>query len=300
MAPILPRADNGLVLDTQAITEKVAKRLGHMYDEIMGVAEQESIIPKVTKAYNLSEDDGLQTTIYDKTQIIAHKKPEGTETTEQRPEVEEKFTIRLEQWESVVGITDEAMIDSGEVNMTAQERQQAGRAGLAFANSIDGDGLSIMYAGVTPVAATALWNVITDIQLGNDLATAVNTIKRRGFKPDIILMTMNQMNRVNDTAWVTQGRTMTQYLQERYKLTPIEVSWVGYDDRSGNEVQLFNPVGQCMILDSRYYSIFSQRPATVEVERNVSRGINFAFFRKFFKTTIADAEAAFVFDTIGY
>ena len=300
MAPILPRADNGLVLDTQAIAEKVAKRLGHMYDEIMGVAERESVIPKVTKPYNLSDDDGLQTTIYDKTQIIAHKKPEGAETTEQRPEVEEKFTIRLEQWESVVGISDEAMIDSGEVNMTARERQDTSRAGLAFANAIDGDGLSIMYAGVTPVAATTPWATINDIQLGNDIATGVNTINRRGFKADLILLTMNQMNRIQDTMWTTLGRSASQYLSERYNLTPIIVNWVGYDDRSGNEVQLFNPVGSILILDSRFYAIFAQKSATVEVDRNVSRGINFAFFRKFFKTTIADAEAAFVYNTVGY
>ncbi len=300
MAPILPRADNGLVLDTQAITEKVAKRLGHMYDEIMGVINKESIIQTVTKAYNLSEDDGLQTTIYDKTQLIAHKKNEGAETTEQRPEVEEKFSIKLEQWEEVVGITDEAMIDSGELNMSASERMQAARAGRGFTNAIDGDGLSIMYAGVTPVAATAAWAGITDAQLGNDMSTAVSTIEGRGFRPDVVLMTRNQMNRINETAWVTQGRTATQYFQERWGLTPKIVYWVGYDDRSGAQVALFNPVGQLIVLDSNFYAIFSQRPGTVEVERNVSRGINFAYYRKFFKTTIADADAAFVYNDIGY
>lgn len=300
MAPILPRSDTGLVLSDNAISEKVAKRLGHMYDDIMGTVERTSILPQLVKGYQMSNEDGLQMTIYDKTQVLAYRKPEGAETTEQKPEVEEILTIRLEQWETRIGITDEAKIDSGEVNMSASERQNMGRAGLAFTNAIDGEGLNAIYGGKTPVGATAAWNVITDAQLSNDIATAVDTIERRGFRPDKIVLTRMQMNRLNDTNWVIQGRTMTEYLESRFGLTPVLAHRVGYDDMSGSPVWLFNPSGSAVILDSSQTALFCQKPMTVEMERIVSRGVDMSYWRKFFRTAVVETDAMFVYNGIGY
>ena len=81
---------------------------------------------------------------------------------------------------------------------------------------------------------------------------------------------------------------------------PVIVDWVGYDDRAGNEVQLFNPTGQLLVMDSRYYGLFCQQDMVISTERIESRGINMIYFRKFFKTVVVTSEAGFVFYTIGY
>jgi len=300
MAPILPKADVGLVLSDNAISEKIAKRLGHMYDEILKTVERTSILPQLVKGYQMTKEDGLQMTIYDKTQVIAYRKPEGAETDEQKPEVEEIITVRLEQWETRIGITDEAMIDSGEVNMSASERQNMGRSALAFKNAIDSEGLSTIFGGKTPVGATATWNLITDIQLSNDISTAVNAIERRGFNADKIVLTNLQWNRLNDTNWVIQGRTASDYLQERWGLTPVRSQRIGYDDMAGAAVWLFNPTGSCVVLDSGHTALFCQKPMTVEMERIVSRGIFESYWRKYFRTAVVDTDAMFVYNGIGY
>lgn len=300
MAPILPRSDIGLVKSNEAISEKVAKRLGHMYDEIMGVVNKTSILPELVKEYQMSEEDGLEMTIYDTTQNVAYRKPEGSETDQQKPEVEEITKIRLEQWETRIGLTDEAKIDSGEVNMTASERQQAGKSGVAFRNAIDAEGLGAVYAGRTPVAATAAWNDAPDNTISNDISTAVDIIEMAGFAPDKIVLTRQQYNRISDTNWVIQGRTVEEYLMMKFGLKPILARRVTYKDMSGAPVWLFNPTGQLVILDSSQTALFCQKPMTVEMDRVVARGLDESFWRKFFRTKVIEDEAMFVYNGIGY
>ena len=55
-----------------------------------------------------------------------------------------------------------------------------------------------------------------------------------------------------------------------------------------------------MILDSSQTALFCQKPVTIEMDRNVARGVDESFWRKFFRTAVVEDEAMFVYNGIGY
>lgn len=283
------RADTGIFLNKDALDQRVVKQFSQMLEEVLKIADAKSILPDITVPNPLPVEMGLRGKFTVWTNLVAIKKPEGASTFEQKPELKEGVNYELEQWEEVVSITDEAKINAG---LTAQDLLNAGNAGRGFARAIDGDGLTEMYGAIVGSAGSN-WSTASDDDIQEQIGAAQDNVETKGFEPDTVMLTRKQWNRIGRFDWVVNSKATTEeFLQAQFKMDPMLVKKVAYEDDAGATVVLFDPTGEVLIIDKAAYAVFSQRPTTVEFKRSVSRGVDLAYMRKFFKTKAVQLNAA--------
>ena len=277
----------GIYLNTDALADRVLERLGKSVDTVLKTAQEETIITELTVP---NEPDGMEIIFHNQTQDLAYTKPELAETSNQKRLLQLKAEDRLRQWEVRLAISDEALKNK---KQNAGDYMSAVNAGKAFAKAVNAEGLTNMYGGVVGTAVTTPWNLATNAQIENDIINRKRAIKDEGFKPDIILINDSQWARMHHTlnAVMFSGQTVEQWLGE-LGLRPIIVDRINYKNNNGTLINLFNPDGQVLIIDSKAYSVFTQEQMTVEMERDIKIGGWVAYFRKFFRTTPVQPESA--------
>jgi len=289
------RAGAGIWLNGNALDKRTRMQFAKMVGAVLKEAGNMSILPELVIPNPLPAAHGLDGKFVAWTDLVAAKKPEGSQTEIQRPELKEGVTYRLEQWEEVIGITDEAKING---QLGAQDLLNAGNAAKGFARAIDADGLAALY-GLTPTAASGDWSTATDQDIIDDIGGAVDSIETGGFDPTHIILDRNQWLRISNMEWVINtSKTATDYLNQVFGLKVVMSRKISYVDSAGTRVDMFDPVDKVMIMDKAGYAVWSQRPTTIELERDVSRGVDLAYMRKFFKTVRVQDDAAVLLDGI--
>ncbi len=275
------RAGAGVWLNSNALDKRTRMQFAKMVGQVLKLAGNISILMDLTIPNPLPAAHGLDGKFVTMTELLASKKPEGSETETQRPELKESVTYRLEQWEEVIGITDEAKING---QLGAQDLLNAGNAAKGFARAIDADGLTELYARAG-TAASGDWSAATDQDIIDDIGGAVDSIETEGFDATTIVLSRQQWYRISNMEWVIQAsKTATEYLSSVFGLDVVMSRNISYEDSAAVRVDLFDPTDEVLIMDKAGFAVFTQRPTTVELDRDISRGIDLAYMRKFFAT----------------
>lgn len=289
----------GIFTNADALSDRVLERLGKAVETVLRVANEESIIQNLTVP---NTPDGMEIIFHNQTQDIAYVKPELAETPSQKRLLQLKAEDRLRRWEVRLAVSDEAMMnkDANSPGSSAGDLLSATNAGKAFARAINAEGLGNMFAGKTPVGAGAPWNLAADAQIENDIVAGLDAGDDEGFNLTTMTATRLQMARLHRVANVVNtGLTVKGWLEEVGVPNVQMVKRINYKNNNGTLIPLFNPTGNCLLLDTRGYAVFTQEGMTGEVERDIKIGAHVAYLRKYFRTTPVQPEAAYLINGIG-
>jgi len=279
----------GIFINNDALADRVLERLTKAVDTVLKVADQETMITKLTVP---NEPDGMEISFHTQTQDLAYEKPELGETPAQKRLKQLKAEDRLRQWEVRLPVSDEAMKNK---QGTGANLMSSIGAGKAFARAMDAEGFQNMYGALSGTVVSAPWNLGTNATMENDINLRMDAIEDEGFSGDSALMSRMQIGRLNHTLNVImfggRGITVKDWLMDNMELELYRVKRINYKNNNGTLIPLFNPFGQILIFDKSAYSVFTQEPMTVKVQRKEEIGAWITYIRKYFRTTPVQTEA---------
>lgn len=293
-----PRADFGLIVDSGALLVRAQEALGPMMTEVLQEVNEKSIITNLLPSFTIPEKFGREITLHAYTELRAQLVAQGGEAPEQRPEIIEESTIRLDKWQVPLAITDESVDDSG-ANLDAWS--QKGKASKAFNKAIDAMGMTELFGAVTPVPAVAPWAGATDAAVRNEVETGITALRQLGYDDIVIVMNAATLGRFTDMVWVrNSARTPEEFIRTIMRAEPIIVDNVVQKDLAGDNEALFDIDGRVLIMDKNRYAVFSNKNMQTETARNARRQITEVIMTLLFKTKVLDSEGGYVISETGY
>lgn len=293
-----PRADAGVIVDSGALLIRAQEALGPMLTDVLKEVNEKSFITTTLPGFVIPDKYGREMTLHAFTELRAQLVAQGGEGFEQRPEIIEETTIRLDKWQVPIAIFDEALDDSG---MNLDAWAQKGKAAKAFNKAIDAMGLTELFDAVTPVPAAANWAGATDRAIRNEIEAGVTALRQLGYDDLVILMNSATLGRFSDTSWVrNSARTPEEFIRTIIKAEPIVVDNVVQKDLAGDIELLFDVDGRVLIMDRNRYAVFANKNLKTETARNARRQITEVIMTLLFKTKVLDAEGGYVISGTGY
>ncbi len=99
----------GIIVDSDALLVRAQEALGPMMTAVLKEVNEKSIITNLLPSFTIPDKFGREMTLHSFTELRAQLVAQGGEAMEQRPEIIEESTIRLDKWQVVLGIFDEAL-----------------------------------------------------------------------------------------------------------------------------------------------------------------------------------------------
>ena len=175
----------------------------------------------------------------------------------------------------------------------------------AFSQAINAEGLATMFGALTGTPVTAAWAGATDADIENDLEGMIARSEMEGFFPDKILWSRQARARIRRMLWVTgSAKDIPEYIgafntAAGPSLKEMIVSPILYKDGNGDNVVMFTPTDQVLMFQREAYAGFAQRETTTEFKRDIERGVDVAFMRKYWLTVVAQANAGQLLTGVG-
>lgn len=293
-----PRADSGIIIDSDALLVRAQEALGPLMTDVLKEVNEKSIITNLLPSFTIPDKYGREMTLHAYTELRAQLVAQGGEAMEQRPEIIEEATIRLDKWQVALAIFDEALDDSG---MNLDAWSQKGKASKAFNKSIDSMGLTELFGAVTPVTAVAGWAGSTDNAVRNEIVAGVTALQDLGYDELVILMNTATLGRFTDMVWVrNSAMTPEEFIRTIIKAEPIIVNNVVQKDMAGDNEVMFDVDGRVLIMDKNRYAVFSNKNMQTETSRNARRQLTDVIMTLLYKTKVLDIEGGYVIDGTGY
>jgi len=293
-----PRADFGVIVDSGALLIRAQEALGPMMTDVLREVNEKSIITNLLPSFTIPDQYGREMTLHAYTELRAQLVAQGGEGPEQRPEIIEEATIRLDKWQVPLAIFDEALDDSG---MNLDAWSQKGKASKAFNKAIDAMGLTELFGAVTPVPAAAAWAGATDAAVRNEVETGITALRQLGYDDIVILMNSATLGRFTDMIWVrNSARTPEEFIRTILRAEPIIIDNVVQKDLAGDNETMFDVDGRVLIMDKSRYAVFSNKNMQTETDRNPRRQVTEVIMTLLFKTKVLDAEGGYVISGTGY
>ena len=275
---------NGIFVNPDAMSKRELTTYAKLLSSVLKVAQSSASVLDLYKPNPLKTEDGLTGKFYNHTGLSARRKWDAVPNLVQKI-ITGSIEYKCEQWEVAVAITDHSKIDA---NWSVQSILTAGEAGQAFARRLDATGYAMMQTGINvATGATAAWTpgTATDAQIVADIEAAIARANAAGFYDLIALMTQAQKSRISTIArGIGAGITFKTYMDQELDLSTYRVlAPISEVELDGTVTAMFNPAGTFMLLDKAAYGVFTQFPTTLEKDRDVAAGLDFAFMRKFWK-----------------
>lgn len=279
----------GIFVNPDVIDARIKKWLAKLVSSVLKKAGEVSLVPELMVPNPLDAAMGTEGKFYDWGQLVARLKPDGIPTDVQKI-LPTSVNYSLDEWEVKVGITDRAKINS---QMQAQDLLTGGDAARAFARAFDAQGLGTIIANSNSTGGSN-WSTETDANVLDQLSATFEKIWDEGFDPHALIMTQKQATRLAKIG-VSYATPLTaeQLIKQLHPNLKKIYIWrkIKYKKPDGVEVEMFNPTGYLMVLDSEALGVFTQRPTTVEAKRDTDAGVDFAYLRKYFKTDLVQKPA---------
>lgn len=293
-----PRADSGIIIDSDALLNRAQEALGPMMTDVLKEVNEKSIITNLLPSFTIPDKFGREMTLHAFTELRAQLVAQGGETMEQRPEIIEEATLRLDKWQVALAIFDESLDDSG---MNLDAWSQKGKASKAFNKAIDSMGLTELFSAVTPVPAVAAWAGATDRAVRNEIEAGVTALRELGYDEQVILMNTATLGRFTDMVWVrNSAMTPEEFIRTILKAEPIVVDNIVQKDLAGANEIMFDLDGRVLIMDRNRYAVFSNKNMQTETDRNARRQLTEVILTLLFKTKVLDVEGGYVISETGY
>lgn len=287
----------GLFVNPDAIDAKQKMYLAKLVKSVLKQAGEMSIVPLLFVANPLDRKAGLEGKFYDWGQLIARLKPDGIPTGDQKVKAS-KTEYTLEEYETKIPITDGAKINLG---MGAQDLLSAGNHARAFSRAVDSQGFNLVKDTMESTSGTD-WSSETDKNIIAQLDGIIAEPRLDGFVADAIVWTSAQRSRFAEIGMnYANMLTAEELLAKKWpgiKKTYIwDIIRAKLPDGSGYET-FFDPTGNLFVIDTKACGVFTQRPMTLENDRDVEAGIDIAFARKYFATALVQNDAAHLLDSL--
>lgn len=297
----MPLAQNtyneGLFVNPDAIDAKQKIYLAKMVSSVLKQSGEISIAPQLFVSNPLDRKAGLEGKFYDWGQLIARLKPDGLPTGDQKVKATKTEYI-LEEYETKIPITDGAKINLG---MGAQDLLSAGNHARAFSRAVDAQAFNLVKTDMETTSGTN-WSTETDKNVIAQLDGAISEPRLDGFNVDAIVWTAAQRTRFAEIGMnYANMLTAEELIAKKWPGIKTTFIWdkirAKKPDGSGYE-EFFDPTGNLFVIDTKACGVFTQRPMTVENDRDVEAGIDIAFARKYFATALVQLDAAHQLDSL--
>lgn len=281
----------GLFKNPDAIDARQKQYLAKLVGSILKQAGEMSIAPNLFVPNPLDRKSGTEGGFYDWGQLIARKKPDGVATGISKI-LPTDVRYSLDEYETRIGITDRAKINS---DTNAQGLLSAGDHARAFSRAVDAQAFNTVKTDMETTSGTD-WSVETDANVLDQLDGIIGNVDDDGFDADALIMTRKQKSRIKKIG-LTYANPLTalQLVQAEHEDIKKIHTWkkirAKKPDGSGFE-EFFDPTGNLFVIDTKACGVFTQRPMTLESDRDVESGVDFAYARKYFKTALVQLDAA--------
>lgn len=287
----------GLFVNPEAIDLRQKKYLAKLVSSVLKGAGEKSIAPDLFVPNPLDRAMGTEGKFYDWGQLVARLKPDGVPTGLGKV-LPSDTAYSLDEWEVKVGITDRSKINA---QMQAQDLLTAGQASRAFARAFDAQAFNTVLTDMSATSGTN-WSTETDANVLDQLDGIIGLVEDEGFEASDLVMTRKQKSRIKKIG-LTYANPLTamELIQGEHENIKKIHTWkkikVKKPDGSGYE-EMFDPTGNLFVIDRTACGVFTQRPVTLEKDRDVEAGVDFAYMRKYFKTDLVQLEAAHQLDSL--
>ena len=287
----------GLFKNPDALDARQKKYLAKMVATVLKQAGEMSIAPNLFVPNPLTPAMGTEGKFYDWGQLVARLKPDGIPTGISKIEPSD-HQYSLDEYEVKVGITDRAKINS---QMQAQDMLTAGNSARAFSRAFDSQAFNEVKTDMPTTNGTD-WSAETDANVLDQLDNIIGLVDDEGFDADALIMTRKQRSRLTKIG-LTYANPLTaqELIQKEWPSIKKIYIWkkikVKKPDGSGYE-EMFDPTGYLFVIDTKACGVFTQRPTTIETDRDVEAGVDFAYMRKYFKTDLVQLEAGHQLDSL--
>lgn len=287
----------GLFKNPDAIDARQKQYLAKMVGSILKQAREMSIAPNLFVANPLDRKSGTTGKFYDWGQLVARLKPDGVPTGLGKIKPTD-LPYELDEYETKIAITDRAKLNS---DMNAQGLLSAGDHARAFARAVDADAFNGVKADMETTSGTN-WSTETDANVLDQLDGIIGEVDDDGFDADALVMTRKQRSRLAKIGLTYSNPLTAEDLikKEWPQVKEIHI-WkkirAKKPDGSGYE-EFFDPTGYLFAIDTKACGVFTQRPMTLENDRDVEAGVDFAYARKYFKTALVQLDAGHQLDSL--
>jgi len=287
----------GLFVNPDAISAKQKMYLAKLVKTVLKQSFEMSLVPQLFVANPLDRKAGLEGKFYDWGQLIARLKPDGLPTGESKVKANEK-KYTLEEYETKIPITDAAKINLG---MGAQDLLSVGNHARAFVRAVDAQAFNLVKADMETTSGTN-WSTETDANVLDQLDGIIGEVDDDGFDSDALVMTRKQRSRISKIGLTYSNPLTTEDLiKKEWPQVKNIFIWkkirAKKPDGSGYE-EFFDPTGNLFVIDTKACGVFTERPMTLENNRDVEAGIDIAFARKYFATALVQLDAAHQLDSL--
>jgi len=296
--PLEPnRYYEGLFVNPDAIDARQKEYLAKLTRSVLKEAGEMSIAPQLFVPNPLDAKMGTEGKFYDWGQLVARLKPDGIPTGLGKVKPSD-HSYSLDEYEVKVGITDRAKINK---QMQAQDLLTAGNAARAFSRAFDAQAFNHVEADCNTTSGTN-WSTETDANILDQLDGIIGEVDDKGFDANAMIMTRKQRSRLTRIG-LTYANPLTaeELIMKEWPMVKKIFIWkkieIEKPDGSGYET-LFDPTGYLFVVDTKACGVFTQRPTTIEKDRDVEAGIDFAYMRKYFKTDLVQLDAAHQLDSL--
>lgn len=287
----------GLFVNPDAIDARQKEYLAKLVRSVLKEAGEMSIAPQLFVPNPLDAKMGTEGKFYDWGQLVARLKPDGVPTGLQKIKPSD-HAYSLDEYEVKVGITDRAKINRAQ---EAQDLLTAGNSARAFARAFDAQAFNHVQVDCNSTGGSN-WSTETDANILNQLDGIIGEVDDAGFDANAMIMTRKQRSRLTKIG-LTYANPLTaqELIQKEWPSIKQIFIWkkiqIEKPDGSGYEL-LFNPTGYLFVIDTKACGVFTQRPITIEKDRDVDAGIDYAYMRKYFKTDLVQLDAAHQLDSL--
>ena len=287
----------GLFVNPDAIDARQKQYLAKLVGSVLKQAGELSIAPQLFVPNPLDRKAGLEGKFYDWGQLVARLKPDGLPTGDSKIQASKK-DYTLKEYETKIPITDAAKINLG---MGAQDLLNAGNHARAFARAVDAQAFNLVKDDMETTSGTD-WSSATDTKVLDEIDDIVGDVDDAGFDTDAIIMTRKQKTRIKKIGMsYANPLTAEELIKGEHENIKNIYTWKKIQaekpDGSGYE-EFFDPTGYLFVIDSKACGVFTDRPMTLENDRDVEAGIDIAFARKYFATALVQTKAAHKLDSL--
>lgn len=286
----------GMFKNPDAIDARQKMYLAKLVGSILKQAGELSIAPQLFVPNPLDRKSGTEGKFYDWGQLVARLKPDGIPTGIGKLKPTD-IAYSLDEYETKIAITDKAKINT---EMGAQSLLDAGDHARAFARAVDAQAFNMVKSDMATTSGTD-WSSETDANVTAQLDGIIGSVDDAGFDPDAIIMTRAQRSRLAKIAMgYATPLTVEQYIQTNWPGVKKMYIWKTIRVKKPDDSweTLFNPTGYLFAIDTKACGVFTQRPMTLENDRDIEAGVDIAYARKYFKTALVQTDAAHQLDSL--
>ena len=289
---------NGIFLNPDAMDARTKKYLAKMLRNVLAEATESAIAPSLFVNNPLPAEHGTVGKLYDWGQVVAMLKQDAVPTGVQHIKPTD-HTYELDQYEVKVGITGKAKINS---QMEAQDILTEGNAARAFQRAFDAQAFNHCKADMNTTSVGTGWASATDAEVLEDIDDMLGEIDDKQFMANAAVFTRKQWTRIGVIGMnYANVLTAEQLIKNKWPDVQNIYIWrkIQVKMPDGTWLELFNPEGYCMALQTNACGVYTQKPTTVEFVRDAFADVDFGLMRKYFKTDLVQKDAGHMLDNIG-